>query len=55
MSIVTCRTPDCASVDQPRQMVLTVTNEDGTTVTVDSVVCGSCSEPITDIVDGGLS
>ena len=50
MSLVTCRNEACPSADEPREMVLTWTDANGTH-TVDSVVCGACGEPITDIVD----
>lgn len=49
MSVVTCRTVDCPARDQPREMVLSWVDAEGAVHTVDSVVCGGCSQPITDI------
>jgi hypothetical protein len=50
MSVVTCRNEDCPSVNQPREMVLSWTDHNGTHE-VTSVVCGACQVPITDLAE----
>lgn len=49
MTLVTCRTPDCGNSGIPIDMILTYTDETGQVHPVDSVVCGVCSQQITDV------
>lgn len=50
MATVTCRTPGCIKENEPVEDVRTeYENDDGETVYVAGVVCGACSQPITDI------
>lgn len=51
MSIVTCHTDGCGNADAPIEVDLTVTLDDGTELSVGSVTCGACGQPITDIQD----
>lgn len=51
MSALTCHTAGCPNQDLPIEMGLTVVDPDtGALVYVDSVVCGACGQPITDVV-----
>lgn len=51
MSVVYCRNPECRENGVAKRMVLTVVidEERNETLTVAVVVCGACSEPITDV------
>lgn len=57
MAIVTCRTEGCENADVGIDVGdLTSVNPDtGETETVDSVVCGPCGQPITDIDAGAAT
>lgn len=49
MSTLTCHTEGCLNEDEPIDMDLTYTDEDGETRTITDAFCGACSQPITDI------
>jgi len=50
MNTLTCHTPGCPSQGEPVQYELAVVNPvDGTTSYVNTVICGLCGQPITDI------
>lgn len=49
MTLVTCHTPGCPNADQTIDLDLTFTDENGESQRVDSVICGVCDQPITDI------
>jgi len=50
MNTLICHTPGCVNQDKPVPFELAVVDpNDGTTSYVDSVVCGPCQQPITDI------
>jgi hypothetical protein len=51
VSVVVCRTEDCLSAGRPVEIELSWVDETGVTMTADSVVCGACSQPITDVTD----
>lgn len=52
MSTVTCRTRGCANRGIPIDMELDYIDVDtGQTVTITTVLCGVCGEPITDIAE----
>lgn len=55
MDTVICHTEGCANADEPVLMELTWTDEEGQTQRVDSVTCGVCWQPITDVTtqEGG--
>lgn len=54
MATVTCRTPDCGNEGIPLEMNLTL-EMDGEVITIDTVQCGVCGQPITDIEQGDAS
>lgn len=49
MATVTCHTEGCGNAGAPIELDLTYTDDDGNLQTVDSVACGVCGQPITDI------
>lgn len=49
MATVTCHTEGCGNEGIALDLELTYTDDEGTTQTVDSVFCGVCSQPITDV------
>ena len=51
MAIVTCHTEECSNADHGIELALTYTDEEGLTTAVDSVACGVCGQPITDVSD----
>lgn len=52
MTLVTCHTADCLNSGAPIDLNLSYVDTDtGETKTVDSVVCGVCGQPITDITE----
>lgn len=53
MSTVTCRTSGCSSNGVPVPVTLDFTDVEGEQVHITDVVCGACSQPITDISDNG--
>lgn len=52
MATVTCHTPGCPKDGEPVPDVVTtyVDDETGETREVDSVICGACGQPITEVV-----
>jgi hypothetical protein len=46
LTVVTCRTEGCSNADQPVELDLTWTDEDGVEHQVDAVHCGVCGQPI---------
>jgi hypothetical protein len=55
MAFVTCHTENCSNADQPIELTLSWTDEEGNTQTVDAVSCGVCGQPITDISEEGVN
>lgn len=51
MSLVTCHTDGCGNSGVPIEMNLSWTDEDGAVHPIESVCCGPCGQPITDISD----
>lgn len=49
MATVTCHTEACSNAEIPIEVDLTFTGPDGVTEQVTQVVCGVCSQPITDV------
>lgn len=49
MSTVICHTENCGNAGIPIDLVLTWEDDDGVTHDVDSVQCGVCGQPITDV------
>lgn len=49
MATVTCHTDGCTNADTPIDLTLTYEDEEGETAYVSGVVCGVCSQQITDI------
>jgi hypothetical protein len=50
MNTLVCHTVDCINEDLPVEFDLAVVDpNDGTVSYVDSVICGPCRQPITDI------
>lgn len=49
MAVVICHTEGCANAETEIDLELDYVDEDGVSHTIDSVVCGVCSQPITDI------
>jgi hypothetical protein len=49
MHVCICHTEGCSNAETPIDMQLTYLDETGTEQTVDSVTCGVCDQPITDI------
>lgn len=52
MSIVVCHTSGCTNADVPIDLDLTWTDDQGQQHSIDAVVCGVCTQPITDITQG---
>jgi hypothetical protein len=53
MAAVTCHTEGCTNAEQTIDLNLEYEDEEGLTQTVDSVACGVCGQPITDL--GGFA
>lgn len=51
MATVVCHTEDCGNAEHPIDLALWYQDDDGAWQHVDSVQCGVCGEPITDITD----
>lgn len=49
MSVVTCRTEGCGNEGHGIEIDMTAPDDDGNDVPVDSVICGVCGQPITDV------
>jgi len=49
MSRLTCHTEGCSSAGKPVDYDLDLVDAFGESYRVDAVVCGACSQPITDI------
>jgi hypothetical protein len=48
-STVTCHTDGCANAGAPIAMLLSGVDADGNPWAADSVVCGVCRQPVTDV------